>query len=150
MERTFVMVKPDGVQRGLVGEIISRLERKGLKIVAMKMLRIPKELAEEHYVEHRAKPFFSSLVSYITSGPVVAMVVEGKNAVKVVRKLVGATNPSEAEPGTIRGDFGLDLGRNVVHASDSTASAEREIGLFFKKEEILDYRRESDVWVYEK
>lgn len=150
MERTFVMVKPDGVQRGLVGEIISRIERKGLKIVAMKMLRIPKELAEEHYAEHRAKPFFSSLLSYITSGPVVAMVVEGKNAVKVVRKLVGATNPSEAEPGTIRGDFGLDLGRNVVHASDSTASAEREIGLFFRKEEILDYRRESDVWIYEK
>jgi len=150
VERTFVMVKPDGVQRGLVGEIISRIERKGLKIVAMKMLRIPKELAEEHYAEHRAKPFFSSLLSYITSGPVVAMVVEGKNAVKVVRKLVGATNPSEAEPGTIRGDFGLDLGRNVVHASDSTASAEREIGLFFRKEEILDYRRESDVWIYEK
>jgi nucleoside-diphosphate kinase len=150
VERTFVMVKPDGVQRGLVGEIISRLERKGLKIVAMKMLKIPKELAEEHYAEHKAKPFFSSLVSYITSGPVVAMVVEGKNAVKVVRKLVGATNPSEAEPGTIRGDFGLDLGRNVVHASDSMASAEREIGLFFRKEEILDYRRESDVWVYER
>ena len=150
MERTFVMVKPDGVQRGLVGEIISRIERKGLKIVAMKMLRIPKELAEEHYAEHRAKPFFSSLLSYITSGPVVAMVVEGKNAVKVVRKLVGATNPSEAEPGTIRGDFGLDLGRNVVHASDSAASAEREIGLFFRNEEILDYRRESDVWIYEK
>ncbi len=150
MERTFVMVKPDGVQRGLAGEIISRIERKGLKIVAMKMLRIPKELAEEHYAEHRAKPFFSSLLSYITSGPVVAMVVEGKNAVKVVRKLVGATNPSEAEPGTIRGDFGLDLGRNVVHASDSAASAEREIGLFFRNEEILDYRRESDVWIYEK
>jgi len=150
VERTFVMVKPDGVQRGLVGEIISRIERKGLKIVAMKMLRIPKELAEEHYAEHRAKPFFSSLLSYITSGPVVAMVVEGKNAVKVVRKLVGATNPSEAEPGTIRGDFGLDLGRNVVHASDSAASAEREIGLFFRNEEILDYRRESDVWIYEK
>jgi len=150
VERTFVMVKPDGVQRGLAGEIISRIERKGLKIVAMKMLRIPKELAEEHYAEHRAKPFFSSLLSYITSGPVVAMVVEGKNAVKVVRKLVGATNPSEAEPGTIRGDFGLDLGRNVVHASDSAASAEREIGLFFRNEEILDYRRESDVWIYEK
>ncbi|MDK2876089.1 MAG: nucleoside-diphosphate kinase [Archaeoglobaceae archaeon] len=150
MERTFVMVKPDGVQRGLIGQIISRLENKGLKIVAMKMLRISKELAEEHYAEHKAKPFFSSLVSYITSAPVVAMVVEGKNAVKVVRKLVGATNPAEAEPGTIRGDFALDLGRNVVHASDSIASAEREIKLFFKEEEILEYGRETDVWVYER
>ncbi|MCS7144344.1 MAG: nucleoside-diphosphate kinase [Archaeoglobaceae archaeon] len=150
MERTFVMVKPDGVQRGLAGEIISRLERKGFKIVAMKMLKISKELAENHYAEHKAKPFFSSLISYITSAPVVAMVVEGNNAVKVVRKLVGATNPAEAEPGTIRGDFGLDLGRNVVHASDSIASAEREIKLFFKEEEILSYRRENDVWVYEK
>ncbi|MEM0214583.1 MAG: nucleoside-diphosphate kinase [Archaeoglobaceae archaeon] len=150
MERTFVMVKPDGVQRGFIGEIISRLEKKGLKIVAMKMLKIPKELAEEHYAEHKAKPFFSSLVSYITSGPVVAMVVEGNNAVKVVRKLVGATNPAEAEPGTIRGDLAMDLGRNVIHASDSLASAEREIKLFFKEEEILNYRRENDVWVYEK
>lgn len=150
MERTFVMVKPDGVQRGLIGQIISRLECKGLKIVAMKMLRISRELAEEHYAEHKAKPFFSSLVSYITSAPVVAMVVEGKNAVKVVRKLIGATNPAEAEPGTIRGDFALDLGRNVVHASDSLASAEREIRLFFKEVEILEYGRETDVWVYEK
>ncbi|TDA27795.1 MAG: nucleoside-diphosphate kinase [Archaeoglobi archaeon] len=150
MERTFVMVKPDGVQRGLVGEIISRLERKGLKIVAIKMLKIPMEMAEKHYEEHKNKPFFSSLISYITSGPVVAMVVEGKNAVKVVRKLVGATNPAEAEPGTIRGDFGLDLGRNVVHASDSIISAEREIRLFFKDDEILNYERDLDAWVYEK
>ncbi|NHW88321.1 MAG: nucleoside-diphosphate kinase [Archaeoglobales archaeon] len=150
MERTFVMVKPDGVQRGLVGEIISRLERKGLKIVAIKMLKIPMEMAEKHYEEHKNKPFFSSLISYITSGPVVAMVVEGKNAVKVVRKLVGATNPAEAEPGTIRGDFGLDLGRNVVHASDSITSADREIRLFFKDDEILNYERDLDAWVYEK
>jgi len=144
------MVKPDGVQRGLVGEIISRLERKGLKIVAIKMLKIPMEMAEKHYEEHKNKLFFSSLISYITSGPVIAMVVEGKNAVKVVRKLVGATNPAEAEPGTIRGDFGLDLGRNVVHASDSIASAEREIRLFFRDEEILNYERDLDAWVYEK
>ncbi|MCS7130026.1 MAG: nucleoside-diphosphate kinase [Archaeoglobaceae archaeon] len=150
LEKTFVMVKPDGVQRGLIGEIISRLERKGFKIVALKMLKISRELAENHYAEHKAKPFFSSLISYITSAPVVAMVVEGNNAVKVVRKLVGATNPAEAEPGTIRGDFGLDLGRNVVHASDSIASAEREIRLFFEEKEILSYRRENDVWVYEK
>lgn len=144
------MIKPDGVQRGLIGEVISRLERKGLKIVALKMLKISNETAEKHYEEHKAKPFFSSLVSYITSGPVVAMVVEGKNAIRVVRKMVGATNPSEAEPGTIRGDFALDIGRNVVHASDSQASADREISIFFRPEEIASYERETDRWVYEK
>lgn len=149
MERTFVMVKPDGVQRGLVGEVISRLERKGLKIVAMKMLWIKRELAENHYAEHREKPFFSSLVEYITSGPVVAMVVEGRNAVKVVRSLVGATNPAEAAVGTIRGDFGLDVGRNIVHASDSLQSAEREISLFFDEKEIIDYERIDESWIYE-
>ncbi len=149
MERTFVMIKPDGVQRCLIGEIISRLERKGLKIVAMKMMKIERDLAERHYEEHREKPFFESLVSYVTSGPVVAMVVEGKNAVKVVRNLVGATNPVEASPGTIRGDFGMEIGRNVIHASDSKESAEREISLFFKPEEILDYRRIDEDWIYE-
>ncbi len=149
MERTFVMVKPDGVQRGLIGEIVSRLERKGLKIVAMKMLWIRREMAEEHYAEHKDKPFFSNLVSYITSGPVVAMVVEGKDAVKVVRKIVGATNPVEAEPGTIRGDFALDIGRNVVHASDSLQSAEREIAIFFSESEIVSYRRADEPWIYE-
>ncbi|WP_456329345.1 nucleoside-diphosphate kinase [Archaeoglobus sp.] len=150
MERTFVMVKPDGVQRGLVGEVISRLERKGLKIVAMKMLWIPKEMAENHYAEHKEKPFFSALVDYITSGPVVAMVVEGKNAIKVVRTLVGATNPVEAAPGTIRGDFGLDVGRNVVHASDSPQSAEREISLFFSNDEIVSWEKADEPWIYEK
>ncbi len=149
MERTFVMIKPDAVQRGLIGEIISRLERKGLKIVAMKMLNVDRDLAERHYAEHRDKPFFQSLVDYITSGPVVAMVVEGKNAVKVVRTLVGATNPQEALPGTIRGDFGMDIGRNVIHASDSLESAEREISLFFKPEEIIEYRRIDEDWLYE-
>lgn len=149
MERTFVMIKPDAVQRGLIGEIISRLERKGLKIVAMKMLNVSRELAERHYAEHREKPFFESLVSYITSAPVVAMVVEGKNAVKVVRTLVGATNPQEALPGTIRGDFGMDIGRNVIHASDSLESAEREISLFFKPEEIVEYKRIDEDWLYE-
>nr|3VVT_A Chain A, Nucleoside diphosphate kinase [synthetic construct]3VVT_B Chain B, Nucleoside diphosphate kinase [synthetic construct] len=139
MERTFVMIKPDGVQRGLIGEIISRFERKGLKIVAMKMMRISREMAEKHYAEHREKPFFSALVDYITSGPVVAMVLEGKNAVEVVRKMVGATNPKEAAPGTIRGDFGLDVGKNVIHASDSPESAEREISLFFKDEELVEW-----------
>ncbi len=149
MERTFVMVKPDGVHRGFIGEIISRLERKGLKIVGMKMTKISTELAKEHYAEHKEKPFFNNLVDFITSGPVVAMVVEGKNAIKVVRNLVGATNPAEAAPGTIRGDFGLDVGRNIVHASDSPSSAEREISLFFKPEEIVEYEKVDEKWIYE-
>jgi nucleoside-diphosphate kinase len=143
------MLKPDAVQRGLIGEIISRFEKKGLKIVAMKMLKVDKALAEEHYAEHREKPFFQSLVDYITSGPVVAMVVEGKNAIKIVRTLVGATNPAEALPGTIRGDYGLEVGRNVIHASDSPESAEREISLFFKPDEILEYKRIDEDWLYE-
>jgi nucleoside-diphosphate kinase len=143
------MLKPDAVQRCLIGEIISRFEKKGLKIVAMKMIRIDRALAEKHYEEHREKAFFQSLVDYITSAPVVAMVVEGKDAVKIVRTLVGATNPAEALPGTVRGDFGLDIGRNVIHASDSTKSAEREINLFFKPDEILDYERVDEVWIYE-
>ncbi|AKG92537.1 nucleoside diphosphate kinase [Geoglobus ahangari] len=150
VERTFVMVKPDGVQRGLIGEVVSRLERKGLKIVAMKMLRIPKEMAETHYAEHREKPFFNALVSYITSGPVVAMVVEGKSAISVVRNLVGKTNPVEAEPGTIRGDLAMDIGRNVVHASDSPESAKREISIFFSDDEIVDYAKVDEDWVYER
>ncbi len=149
MERTFVMIKPDGVQRCLVGEIISRLERKGLKIVAMKMMKIDRDLAERHYQEHRGKKFFESLVSYVTSGPVVAMVVEGKNAIKVVRTLVGLTNPVDASPGTIRGDFGMEVGRNIIHASDSQESAEREISLFFKPDEILEYKRIDEDWLYE-
>ena len=148
-ERTFVMVKPDGVERGVVGEVISRLERKGLKIVGMKMLQIDEDLAKDHYAEHKEKPFFDSLVAYITSGPVVAMVVEGKEVIKVVRTLVGATNPIDASPGTIRGDFGMDLGRNIIHASDSEESAKREISLFFKPEEIFTYERAIDRWIYE-
>ena len=149
MERTFVMVKPDGVQRGLIGEVVSRIERKGMKIVAMKMLHITQETAERHYAEHREKPFFNALVDYITSGPVVAMVVEGKNAISVIRKLVGKTNPIEADPGTIRGDLAMDIGRNIVHASDSPESAEREIGIFFSSEEVIDYRKFDEIWVYE-
>ena len=149
MERTFVMVKPDGVQRGLIGEVVSRIERKGMKIVAMKMLHITQETAERHYAEHREKPFFNALVDYITSGPVVAMVVEGKNAISVIRKLVGKTNPVEADPGTIRGDLAMDIGRNIVHASDSPESAEREIGIFFSSEEVIDYRKFDEIWVYE-
>lgn len=149
MERTYVMVKPDGVQRGLISEVVSRFEKRGLKIVGMKMLQIPRELAEEHYGEHKGKPFFEALVGYITSSPVVAMVLEGKNAVAAAREMMGATDPQKASPGTIRGDFGLDIGRNVVHGSDSTASAEREINLFFKPEELVEYKLENERWIYE-
>ncbi len=149
MERTLLIVKPDGVVRGLVGEVISRVERRGLKLVAMKMLRLSRGVAEKHYAEHREKPFFQELVGYITSAPVVVAVVEGKNAVRVVRRMVGATSPAEAEPGSIRGDLALDIGRNVVHASDSPEAAEREIALFFSPEEILSYSRADEPWVYE-
>lgn len=149
MERTYVMIKPDGVQRSLIAEVISFFERKGLKIVGLKMLQIPRELAEEHYEEHKDKPFFNDLVSYITSGPVVAMVLEGKNSIAVARELMGATNPQKAAPGTIRGSFGMDIGRNVVHGSDSPDSANREIGLFFNKAELVDYKLQNEVWIYE-
>ncbi len=137
MERTFVMVKPDGVERGLVGEVIRRLEAKGLRLVAMKLVRIGRGLAEEHYAAHRERPFFAELVGFITSGPVVAMAWEGKGAVAVVRLLMGATDPAAAAPGTIRGDLALDIGRNVVHGSDSPAAAAREIALFFRPEELV-------------
>lgn len=143
------MLKPDAIQRGLCGEIIARFERRGLKIVAMKMLWITKELAEKHYGEHRGKKFFEGLISYITSGPVIAMVIEGKNAVKLVREMMGKTNPQESMPGTIRGDYGIELGRNIIHGSDSLASAEREIALFFTKEEIFDYKLATESWIYE-
>ncbi len=148
-ERTFLMIKPDGVCRGLIGEVIRRIERKGLKIVAMKMIRVSVTQAEKQYEEHKGKPFYEGLINYITSAPVVVMVVEGKNAVKVVRKLIGATNPADADFGTIRGDFALEIGRNIVHASDSVESAEREIKIYFTNEEILSYERTDDKWLYE-
>lgn len=150
MEKTYLMVKPDGVQRGLCGEILSRFERRGLKIVAMKMMTIPKETAETHYAEHRERPFFPSLISYITSGPVLAMVLEGENAVSVCRRMMGKTNPAEADPGTIRGDYALVTGMNIIHGSDSVESAEREISIFFKPEELVTYDRTSDKWIYER
>lgn len=149
MERTFVMVKPDGVQRGLVGEIIARFERRGYKLVGLKMFTMPREVAETHYAEHRDKPFFEGLVRYITSGPVVAMVWEGKNVIAAAREMMGATDPQKALPGTIRGTYGIDVGRNVVHGSDSPASAAREIGIFFKPNELLDYERPLETWIYE-
>ncbi|ARB40701.1 nucleoside-diphosphate kinase [Mammaliicoccus sciuri] len=150
MERTFLMIKPDAVQRNLIGEVVSRLERKGLKLVAAKLFQANEELAKEHYAEHVEKPFFNDLVSFITSGPVFAMVVEGKNVVEVTRTLVGETNPTKAAPGTIRGDYGIDLGRNIIHGSDSNESAEREIGLWFDQSELNDYKLNNENWVYEK
>ncbi|MEX6014400.1 nucleoside-diphosphate kinase [Mammaliicoccus sciuri] len=150
MERTFLMIKPDAVQRNLIGEVVSRLERKGLKLVAAKLFQANEELAKEHYAEHVEKPFFNDLVSFITSGPVFAMVVEGKNVVEVTRTLVGETNPTKAAPGTIRGDYGIDLGRNIIHKTDSNESAEREIGLWFDQSELNDYKLNNENWVYEK
>jgi nucleoside-diphosphate kinase len=149
-ERTFVMAKPDAVQRGLIGEIVSRLESRGLKLVGGKVTRIDRDLAEEHYAEHTDKPFFEDLVGFITSGPVFAMVWEGADATRQVREMMGATDPAEAVPGTIRGDFALDLGRNVVHGSDTEpGSNEREVSLFFDDEELVDYERIDETWLYE-
>jgi len=147
-ERTFALVKPDGVQRGLVGEIVSRFEKRGLQLVALKMVRISRQLAEEYYAEHRGKPFFPGLVEYVTSGPSVAMLWEGENAITIVRKTMGATDPVKADPGTIRADFGLSIGRNVVHGSDSAESATREAALFFEPEEILAYDRDHEKWIH--
>ena len=149
MERTLVLVKPDGVQRGLVGEVISRFEGTGLKITGLKFIHIPNALAAQHYAEHKGKPFYDGLISFITSSPSVAMVLEGSNAVANVRKLMGVTNPSEAPPGTIRGDFGLDLGRNIVHGSANVEDAAREVPLFFDEAEIAPYDRAVDPWIYE-
>lgn len=148
MERTFVMVKPDGVQRGLIGEIISRFERRGLKIVSMKMVQVSNELARQHYAVHEGKPFFAGLINYITSAPVVAMVVEGTNAVVAVRQTVGATRPFEAAPGSIRADFALEIGRNLVHASDASETAATEIALWFG-EGLIDWQRDVDRWIFE-
>ena len=149
MERTLVLVKPDGIQRGLVGEVISRLERRGLKLVAMKLMRVDEALARQHYAEHVDRPFFHGLVEFITSAPLVAMVWEADNAVEVVRKTMGETSPAVSGPGTIRGDLALDIGRNLVHGSDSLVSAQREVGLFFSSEEIFDYSRSADPWIKE-
>lgn len=146
-ERTFVMIKPDGVGRRLCGEIIRRYEKRGLKLVGLKLQLITEEKAKKHYEEHADKPFFGDLVSFITSGPTVQMVWEGPSAVEVIRKMNGATNSLEAELGTIRGDFGLSVQNNVVHASDSKATAEREISLYFSQEELWDYSMPDDPWV---
>lgn len=149
MEKTFAMIKPDAVQRGLVGTIITRYEQKGLRVAAMKVMQVTDEIAKQHYAEHVEKPFFPGLLSYITSGPVVALVLEGKNAVAEVRKLNGATNPLEAACGTIRGDFAQEMGRNVVHGSDSVESANREIAIYFSEDEIFDYEHLAAKWMFE-
>ena len=150
-ERTFVMVKPDGVQRGLVGDIISRFEDRGLKLVGAKFMQIDQDLAEDHYGEHEDKPFFDDLVDFITAGPVMAMVLEGQDAVSQVRTMMGETDPAESAPGTIRGDFGLDLGRNVIHGSDDEdpGANEREIDLFFDEDELVGWERIDETWLYE-
>jgi nucleoside-diphosphate kinase len=149
MERTLVLVKPDAMQRGLAGEILGRLERRGLRVVGLKLLQVDRALAERHYGEHVGKPFYEGLVGYITSCPIVAAVLEGTDAVEAVRTTMGKTNPREAAPGTIRGDLGLEIGRNLVHGSDSLASAEREVGLFFSPSELVSYERDVDRWVFE-
>lgn len=148
MERTFLMLKPDTVQRGLIGKIIGRLERRGLKLVAMKFIWMDRELAERHYGEHIGKPFYEDLVRFITSGPVVPMVWEGKNIVEVTRAIMGKTNPVESDVGTIRDDFAMDLSMNIIHGSDSTESAKREIANFFTEDEVVDYTRVDERWVY--
>lgn len=150
MERTFVMIKPDGVQRGLVGEIISRFERRGLKLVALRMQQVSEELAHRHYAVHRGKPFYEGLIRYITSGPVVAMVWEGPNAIQVVRDMVGATDPQKATAGTIRGDYGLEIGRNLIHASDSPETAAFEIELWFDQNALVEWEWNLSAWILER
>ncbi|ADI26319.1 nucleoside-diphosphate kinase [Geobacillus sp. C56-T3] len=147
-ERTFIMVKPDGVQRNLIGEIVARFEKKGFQLVSAKLMQVSRELAEQHYAEHKERPFFGELVDFITSGPVFAMVWEGENVIAAARQMMGKTNPQEAAPGTIRGDFGLTVGKNVIHGSDSPQSAEREISLFFKEEELVSYSKQINAWLY--
>jgi nucleoside-diphosphate kinase len=149
MQRTLVLVKPDGVQRGLAGTIVARLERRGLKLIGLKMMRISNDVAARHYAEHQGKPFYEGLIAFITSGPVLAMIWEGREAVSVVRSLMGATDPLKAAPGTIRGDLALDLGMNLIHGSDSPDRAQAEINLFFEPGELHEYDRTADRWIRE-
>lgn len=149
MERTLILVKPDGVQRGLMGEIVSRFERRGLKLLGMKFIQMSEALANQHYAVHKERPFFNDLVSYITSGPVLAMVWEGKDAIAAARSTIGATKPVEAAPGSIRGDFGMEIGRNLVHGSDSPENGVKESNLFFKPEELVSWSRATESWICE-
>ncbi|MBN1315162.1 MAG: nucleoside-diphosphate kinase [Anaerolineales bacterium] len=149
MERSLVIIKPDGVQRGLIGPIVTRLEQRGLKLVGMKFMQISQELASKHYSVHKGKPFYEPLIAYITSSPVVVMVWEGPNAITIVRNTMGGTRPADAAPGTIRGDFGLEVGRNLVHGSDGSETAAFEVDLFFKKSELFQWERNTDPWILE-
>lgn len=149
MERTLVLIKPDGVQRGLIGPILARLEARGLKLVALKLVQVSTDLAERHYAEHRGKAFYDGLIRYITSAPVVAAVFEGPQAIQAVRETVGKTNPLAAAPGTIRGDFALEIGRNLIHASDGPEAARREVALWFQDAEIISWSRATDRWTFE-
>lgn len=149
MEKSFVIVKPDGVQRGLIGEVVARLERRGLQLVGAKFMQVSIDLAETHYGIHKGKPFYESLIKYITSAPVMAMVWEGNNAVSAVRQTMGSTNPLEATPGSIRHDFGLDIGRNITHASDSPENGEKETALWFNPEELVEWKSVSEIWINE-
>ena len=149
MERTLILVKPDAMQRGLAFDVLGRLEQRGLRIAGLRLLQVDEAMAKRHYGEHEGKPFFEGLVSYITSGPIIAAVFEGTNAVAAARSTIGSTNPTESTPGTIRGDLGLEIGRNLVHGSDSVESGEREIGIFFDGQPVLDWQRSTDGWVFE-
>jgi len=149
VERTLVLMKPDAMQRGLAGEVLSRLERRGLRIAALRLFQMDEAMARRHYGEHEGKPFYEGLISYITACPIIAAVLEGSDAVEVVRRTIGATNPAEAEPGTIRGDLALETGRNLIHGSDSPESAKREIALFFREDELHSYARDVDRWLFE-
>lgn len=149
MERTFLAIKPDGVQRQLIGDIIGRFEAKGFTLVGLKLIQVSQELAAQHYGEHREKPFFPGLVEFITSGPVVAMVWEGKGVVASARKIIGVTNPLNSEPGTIRGDYGVDIGRNIIHGSDAVETAQREIALWFQPQELVSWHPAVTSWIYE-
>jgi nucleoside-diphosphate kinase len=150
VERSLVLVKPDGVQRGLIGEVIARFERRGLRLVGAKFMQVSRDLAQKHYAEHEGKPFYDGLISYITSAPVMAMVWEGPNAVSAIRQTVGSTKPAESAPGTIRHDFALEVGRNLIHASDKPETGVRETALWFKPEDLVEWKREVDRWVFEK
>jgi nucleoside-diphosphate kinase len=150
VERTLIIIKPDGVQRGLTGEIIRRFEQRGLKIAGMKFMMVPRSLAEQHYAIHQGKPFYEGLVSYIVSGPVLVMALEGTSAVSAARMTIGETSPAKAAAGTIRGDLGLEIGRNLVHGSDSPENGEKEVALWFKQDELISWQRSTDSWVFEK
>tara|TARA_B100000029_G_C17608988_1_gene968599 strand:+ start:11773 stop:12222 length:450 start_codon:yes stop_codon:yes gene_type:complete len=149
MEQTLILIKPDAMQRGIAFEILARLERRGLKLAGLRLLQVEQPMAERHYAEHEGKPFFAGLVSYITSSPIIAAVFEGTNAVSAARQTIGSTNPTESSPGTIRGDFGLEIGRNLIHGSDSVESAEREIGIFFEGQPVIQWKKDTDKWIFE-